>query len=66
MTFTKEEIETALAWHRRTDDNYIQCREILGNAAHKAGFCGSYSDICEHILHTTIKELYKPTNDSEQ
>lgn len=57
MTFTKEEIETALTWHRRTNKNYVEGREVLYNAGDRTGFHGSYDGICEHILRLTIEEL---------
>lgn len=56
MTFTEIEIETALSWHRRTNDNYVSSRDILSDAASRTSFEGNYDEICEHILRTTINE----------
>lgn len=59
MTFTKEEIETALTWHRRTDNNYIEARNLLFHAGDRVNFYGSYESICEHILRITLEEIQK-------
>lgn len=62
MTFTKEEIETALTWHRRTNKNYVQSREVLFNAGTRVDFYGSYEGICEHILRVTLEEIELTAN----
>lgn len=57
MTCTKEEIETALTWHRRTNENYVKGRDILFNAGNRVEFYGDYDHICEHILRVTLEEI---------
>lgn len=56
-TFTDIEVETALAWHRRNNENYRDLRNNLSHAAQKVDFRGDYDTICEHILRTHIREL---------
>lgn len=62
MTFTKEEIETALTWHRRTNENYVKGRNILFHAGDRVEFYGSYGHICEHILRVTLEEIELTVN----
>lgn len=57
-TFTQEEIETALTWHRRPKAEFFsQEHLILIQASKREDLTGTYDQICEHILRTHIQEL---------
>lgn len=66
MTYTENEIETALTWPRRTLGGTPKDIDTLWTAATRTGIDGSYDLIAEKILRAHLAELSALANAKDE